>query len=203
LSDENFKKEEWVYTAKTLFNLGYKNLEIDFCPQLGKSDALIQKENILWWYENIPSLVKSVCPNISVYPKLMNLDFGPEFQLQMVNASVKGRADGVIVANRTFKKEYGCAHGGRELREKNLQQIQEIKKVFPRISVSATGGIYSGKHILDYLNAGAENVQVLSYIMGKVKDPFVKKVGDKFEQVFYKLMLDTEDGFLACKVREG
>jgi dihydroorotate dehydrogenase len=202
LPDEEFKKEEWVYTAKTLYNLGYKIFEIDFCPQLQKSNALIDKENILRWYKTIPLLVKSVSSEISVYPKLMNLDFGLGFQVQMVEASIKGKADGVVVANRIYKKEYGCAHGGKELRKGNLEQVKEIKKTFPEISTSATGGIYSGRHVFDYLCAGAENVQLLSHIMGKVRKPFIKRIGNKFEQVFYQLILDPKDGFLACKIRE-
>jgi len=51
-------------------------------------------------------------------------------------------------------------------------QIREIKNVFPDISISGTGGIYEGRHILEYLKAEAENVQVLSYIPGKVKNNF-------------------------------
>ena len=200
---EDFKKEEWIYTTKALFNLGYKIFEIDFCPHLQKEDEqLMKKENILRWYKTVPSLMKSVSSRIIVYPKLLNLDFGLEFQVQMVEASLKGKADGIVIGNRIFKEIYNSTYGGRELRERNLSQVREIVKIFPGISISATGGVYSGKHIFNYLCAGAENVQLLSFIMGRVNRPFSKN-GNKFEKVFHKLLLDTEDGFISCMLKQN
>ncbi|MFH0796433.1 MAG: hypothetical protein V2A65_05170 [Candidatus Omnitrophota bacterium] len=199
---EEIKEEEWLFTAKNLFSLGYNLLEIDFCPSLKKEDGLIvEKENILRWYKTVPSLIKSASPRIMVYPKLLNLDWGLDFQIRMVAAAQEGKSDGIIVANRIFKEEYNSAHGGKELRERNLRMVKEIKKTFPDIPISATGGIYSGRHVFDYLNAGAENVQLLSYIMGKVNTPFARKTGNKLEKVFHNLMLDPEDGLISCMLQ--
>lgn len=201
--DEDIKKEEWIHTTKILYETGYRIFEIDFCPALKTENILMDKKNILRWYETIPSIIKSVSPEITVFPKLLNPAYGLDFQLQMAESSVKGKADGLVVANRIFKKEYNCAHGGKELREKNLIQIKEIKKSFPEIPISATGGVYSGKHIFDYLKAGAKNVQILSYIMGKVNTPFPKKSGNKFEKVFHKLLFDPADGLVFCMLKEN
>ena len=200
--NEDFRKDEWLHTTEKLFNCGYGIFEIDFCPFLKKDSILIEKENILRWYRTVPRFVKSISPRIVVFPKLLNLDFGLKFQIQMVEASLEGKADGIVVANRIFKREYDSGHGGEELRQRNLSQIKEIRRIFPEISISATGGVYSGRHVFDYLDAGAENVQILSYIMGKVNSPFPKDDGNKFERVFHKLMLDTQDGLISCTLKE-
>jgi hypothetical protein len=199
---KDFEKEEWVYTTKKLFDAGYKAFEIDFCPQLSDESELIEKENILRWYRTIPSFIKSVSPEISVFPKLMNMDYGLDFQIEMGSESIKGGADGLVIGNRIFKKEFGCAHGGKELKERNLLQIKEIKKLFPDIHISGTGGIYTGKDILDYLEAGAENIQILSLLMGRTSMEFTKK-GTKFEKVLHKLLFDPLDGLLASMIKSS
>jgi len=190
LPDEDFKKEEWIFTTEKLFEIGYRIFEIDFCPHLRAKDELVEKNNILRWYRHVPSFLKSVSEKIIVYPKILNFDYGMDFQIKMVESSLEGNADGVVVANRIFKKELGTAHGGRELRERNLAMIKEIKKRFPEIKISATGGIYSGKHIIEYMEAGAENVQLLSFLMGRVN---IDAEGEnKFEKVFNKLMKELD-----------
>ncbi|MCL4376842.1 MAG: hypothetical protein M1409_00465 [Actinobacteria bacterium] len=120
----------------------------------------------------------------------------------MAEGAVKGGSDGLVIGNRIYKEQYGSGHGGEDLRLLNLQQIKKIKKLFPGIEISATGGIYSGKHVFEYLKAGAKNVQLLSYIMGKVKKPFIKN-GNKFENVFHKLLFDSTDGLLFYMLKEG
>jgi hypothetical protein len=52
------------------------------------------------------------------------------------------------------------------------------------------------------LCAGAENIQLLSFIMGKTNISFQKKNGTKFDKVFHKLILDPEDGLLRFTVKE-
>ena len=199
--DQDFIEEEWIYTTEKLYDLGYRFFEIDFCPFLKEQDHLMNQKTILRWYRKIPEILKKSFKDISVFPKIMNLDYGIDFQIKMVESSLAGNADGVVIANRIYKKEFGCAHGGEELRIRNLQQVERVHCLFQNCSVSATGGIYKGKHIFDYICAGAENVQLLSYLMGKVKKPFEKK-GNRFQQVFYKLMLDIEDGYLATLLKK-
>ena len=199
---ESFKEKEWIYTTKTLFDIGYRIFEIDFCPWLETETDLVKKESTLRWYETVPQLMKSVSSEITVYAKLLNLDYGLSFQMEMAKATVQGKADGIVIANRMFNKELNCTHGGKQLHERNLTQIRCMKKEFPDFPISATGGVYSGKHIAQYLKAGAENVQLISYLMGKVYPPFAKKNGDKFTKVFHKLIFDPEDGLVACMIRE-
>ncbi len=192
---EEFRKEEWIYTTEQIFSAGYDVIEIDFCPSLRKEERLIEQKNILRWYETVPSFVKSVNSSIKVYPKLLNLEFGMEFQVKMAEVAINSGADGIVVANRFFREDLGCAYGGRTLKDRNVEMVKRIKDRFPNVKISATGGVYSGRDVVEYLDAGAENVQLLSFIMGKVKRPFVKK-GNKFEQVFHKLIFDPEDGFI-------
>jgi len=193
--DEEFKKEEWIYTTGKLYQIGYRFFEIDFCPVL-KIEKISEKENILRWYREIPKLLKEEFPDIYVFPKILNLEYGIDFQLEIIKSAIEGNSDGVVIGNRIFKEELNSAYGGKELRERNLIQIKETKKIFPDISISATGGVYEGRHILDYLKAGADNVEILSYILGKVKKGFLKKKGNKFEKVLYELFFNPLNGLL-------
>ncbi|MCM8819048.1 MAG: hypothetical protein NC915_06210 [Candidatus Omnitrophica bacterium] len=201
--DEEIKKEEWIYTVGKLYQIGYRIFEIDFCPGLKKETTLIEKNNILRWYKEIPLIIKSFFHEILVFPKIMNLDYGIDFQVKIVEETIKGKADGVVIGNRIFKEAINSAWGGKELRERNLTLIKEIKKNFPNLSISGTGGIYTGKHILDYLESGAENVQILSYILGKVKKEFLKKTGDKFDKVLYELFFNLENGLIITMLKRS
>ncbi len=204
--DEEWKVEEWEYTTRKLIEAAsilYDDspaiLEIDFCPFLKREKLAVNKATVLRWYREAPRLVKEASSNVYVVPKLLNLDFGLDFQIEMVKAAEDGGADGVVVANRFFRKyvvketgeEYFTAHGGRELRILNQHQIREVRKISD-IPISATGGTYSGRHIAEYLELGAQNVQVLTYIM---------KNG--FERAFEDLMFNPEYGFVTLTLKEG
>jgi dihydroorotate dehydrogenase (fumarate) len=203
--DEEWKVEEWEYTVRRLDEAAsamYEErptiFEIDFCPFLKREKLTVDKETVARWYREAPKLIKDVSPDAKVVLKILNLDFGLEFQMEMVKASKEGNADGVVIANRFFRKymdvrtkeEYFTAHGGKELRELNQRQITEVKKNMD-IFVSATGGIYSGKHISEYLSLRAENIQLLTYIM---------KNG--FEESFRNLLFNPENGLLISLIRE-
>jgi len=191
--DEEWKVEEWTYTAAQLFDIGYKYMEIDFCPFIKGENLAENKEIVLRWYREAAGFIKDVSRDVKVVPKILNLDFGFDFQIEMVKAAKKGGADGVTIANRFFRKirdekigeEYGTAHGGRELKEINQRQVAEAVKL--GIPISATGGIYTGKDVRDYLSLGAKNTQLLTYVM---------KVG--FEKSFDNLLLDPKEGLIAA-----
>lgn len=193
---EEWLEAEWVYTTKELYGIGYRIFEIDFCPYLKSNNLAKEKKTVLRWYRQAPQIMKKAVGPITVFPKLLNPGWGDEFQVQMVEASVAGGADGVVIANRIYKPEYNSAHGGRELKEINLRTIKKVRKKGLKIPISATGGIYTGKDIMDYIKAGAESTQLISYIMGQVKAPFVKQ-GNKLEKVLFKLIFNPEDGLIA------
>ncbi|MEM2887932.1 MAG: hypothetical protein QXR42_00430 [Candidatus Bathyarchaeia archaeon] len=201
--DEDWKVEEWKYTVTKLSEAAlpmYKDrkiiFEIDFCPFLKREKLAVDKKTILHWYGETPKLVKENCPNSYVVPKIMNLDFGLDFQTEMIKAVKQGGADCVVIANRFFRKfvdpdtkeSYFTAHGGRELRILNQCQISKAKEAV-NIPISATGGTYSGKHVYEYLSLGAQNVQLVTYVM---------KYG--FEESLKNIMFNPRDGFLAMLV---
>ncbi|MCM8768549.1 MAG: hypothetical protein NC911_02545 [Candidatus Omnitrophica bacterium] len=201
--DEEFRQEEWHYSTKGLKEAGYQIIEIDFCPSLKIGNSLSEKENVLRWYRTVPGLIKYVDPTIKVFPKLLNLDLGLDFQLEMAQAAVKGGADGLVVANRIFLSSLQLSHGGLELFQRNLTQVKEIHRLFPNLSLSATGGIYSGRQILEYLLAGAKNVQLFSFLMGRVRTSFLLKTGHKFQQVLFELFFNPEEGLLVLMIKKG
>lgn len=198
--DEEWKVEEWEYTARKLCkaaSIMYGDrpaiFEIDFCPFLKREKLAVDQETVLRWYREAPKMVKDAIPDAKVAPKILNLDFGLDFQTDMMKTAKQGGADGVVVANRFFKKyvdgttkeEYFTAHGGKELREMNQMQIKEAKKNVD-IPISATGGTYSGKHIYEYLSLGAQNIQLVTYLMR-----------NGFEEPFKNLLFNPEDGLIA------
>jgi len=197
---EDWKKEEWTYTTERFRDLGFTHAEIDFCPFLKGEDIAKNREAVLRWYREAPKLIKS--KGLEVITKILNLDFGEVFQLKMVKESIEGGADGVVIANRMYKEEYRSAHGGIELKERNIRQIENVRENNLEIPVIATGGIYTGGDSFDYLKCGAQNTQLLSYIMGKPhKPPKTKK--DRFEWVFHQLMLNPENGLVANMLQNG
>lgn len=202
---EEWKEEEWVYTAERFSNLGFAYIEIDFCPFLKGENVVKNKETVLDWYRKSPELIKRV-KGIKVLPKLLNLDFGPDFQLEMVKASIEGGADGVVIANRIYKQELKSPYGGLELKERNIEQIKNVRENGLDIPIVGTGGVYSGKDVLDYLKLGVPCVEILSYIMGKWSKP-VETRKDKFELVLYEILLNPVNGLVAgmldLKNREG
>lgn len=198
---EDLIEKEWLHTTRMLYETGYRFFEIDFCPFLKQQDHLMEKKTILRWYSTIPLVLKRTFPDIFVFPKILNLEYGLSFQMEMVKCAIRAGADGVVIANRIYKPEFGCAHGGKELKERNLAQIKQARNELPEVSISGTGGIYTGAHIVEYLQAGAENVQILSFLMGRLKSKMIKK-GNRFKQVFYKLMLDAKDGYIKCLLEQ-
>jgi len=196
--DEEWKVEEWIYTAEKLFDMSYNHMEIDFCPFIKGENLAENKEIVLRWYREAPSFVKDVSSDIKVVPKILNLDFGFDFQIEMVKAAKKGGADGVTIANRFFRKvrdektgeEYRTAHGGRELKEVNQREV--AKAVNLGIPISATGGIYTGRDVWEYLSLGAKNTQLLTYVM---------KNG--FEKSFESLLLDPKEGLIITMISKG
>ncbi|HIE18767.1 TPA: hypothetical protein EYP75_03475 [Candidatus Bathyarchaeota archaeon] len=203
--DEEWKIEEWEYTTKKLVEAArifYEDspviLEIDLCPFLKREKLAVDKATVLRWYREIPRFVKEISSNVHIVPKLLNLDFGLDFQIEMVKAAKEGNADGVVIANRFFRKyvtketgeAYFTAHGGRELRVLNQKQIREVRKILD-IPICATGGTYSGRHVAEYLKIGAQNVQVLTYV-----------IKNGFEKAFEDLMFNPEDGFVTLILKE-
>lgn len=193
--DEDWLADEWVHTTRAIYDLGYRLFEVDFCPFLKSESKAENRKTVLRWYRECIRLMKDAVGEIEVFPKMLNLQYGEEFFLETCFAAIEGGADGLVVANRIYKDEFGSGHGGEELRQLNLGHVRACREAGISVPISATGGIYTGIEALDYIAAGAENVQLLSMIMGRVEGYLGP--GNKFQQVFYKLMLDPNDGLIA------
>lgn len=200
--NEDLLAEEWLHTVRHLMNIGAKDMEIDFCPFLQSENMLEDKCTVLRWYRECTSLIKAHYPDTGIYPKLINPLWDKQFYLDMMEAAVAGGADGLTIANRFFRPEYGSGHGGRELREKNLELVSMCKKVFPDLPIAATGGIYTGRHVFEYLRQGASSVQLLSFVMGKVYRSFICR-GSKYRQVMHELIFEPEKGLAAAMLEAG
>ena len=86
----------------------------------------------------------------------------------------------------------------------NQPLVIEERKIIPLrdsevlVRISASGICGSDVHMWK----GKDPRTPLPIILGHEGVGIVEDVkGCKFEQVFYKLILDQEDGFLACKIR--
>ena len=206
--DEEWKVKEWEYTTRKLNEIGYTHMEIDFCPFLKEDEEATNKmETVLRWYREAPGLIKEVDKKIKVVPKILNLDFDMEFQEKMVRAAVEGGADGVTIANRFFVKGYvnketgevyDTAHGGKELRERNQELIRKVRKGGIRIPINATGGTYTGEHVLEYLSLGAQDVQVFTYVFN-TKVEKKKKIGEALQN----LLLNPQNGLVTTMLSKG
>jgi dihydroorotate dehydrogenase (fumarate) len=203
---EEWRVDEWYHTVSSILEAANSSnkdnpliLEIDFCPFLKREKIVSGKNIVKRWYKEAPELVKDVSSEIKVIPKVLNLDFGMEFQTEMVKAAQSGKSDGVVIANRFFRKykdkntneEYFTAHGGKELRELNKEQVAKAKEII-NIPISATGGTYSGRNVYDYMMLGAQNVQMLTYIM---------RFG--FEHAFRNILLNQENGLVSTILDRG
>ncbi len=193
--DEKWMEEEWLYTTKVLSDVGYKIFEIAFSPTPSVLEKAKDRDIVLEWYRTAPKIMRRARDDIVIYPKIMNMRWGLNYQFQMVEASFEGSSDGVVVANRMFNRKFKSGHGGRALLKTNLKQIRRVRREGLDIPISGTGGIYTGVEAIAYLLAGAENVQLLSYIMGKVKIP-INHVDNQFAQVLYELILNPYNGLI-------
>ncbi len=197
--DEEWNVDEWIYTVERMCEIGYRYFEIDFCPFLKGERRAEDKETVLRWYREAPKIIREAPYDVKVIPKILNLDFGLDFQVEMVKAAFDGGSDGVTIANRLYRtfreggsgRVYGSSHGGLELKRRNQEQIRELKRRSINIPISATGGVYTGRDIIEYLNLGSQNVQVLTYIMMS-----------GFERALYNLLLDPRDGVVAVLIQE-
>jgi len=193
--EEPWREDEWIYTASRLRELGYKHFEIDFCPFIVRENIARDRETVKRWYREATGIIKKGVPDAKVAPKIMNLNFGEDFQLEMIISAVEGKADGVVVANRFFRTDIGSPYGGRELKERNIRQIARARREGVKIPISGTGGVYSGIDILDYLKAGAENVQIHSMIYAFILEKRYEYT-KVFKKVLLELMLNPNHGFI-------
>lgn len=180
----------WGHTSQRLARTGLRVLEIPFPGDFGSTSAeeaaglalafvqsaeglLRESEAALWCKAHTSSMILAACA--------------------CATASVAVRPEGLTVANRAVFRQLVPRS---ETRAAIASDLATASCLGLSERFSASGGVYTGLHALDYILSGASTVQVYSFIAGKVSEP-PKRSFNKFEQVFYKLLLDPSDGLVA------
>ncbi len=215
---ETWKEQEWLLTAQRLLDIGCRAIEIDFSQPAGASSRAADAKQALEWHEHAPALVRRVtdrCPDrVLVISKLTRMEAGLEHEMEVCRRTIRGGASGVVIANRFFRPEAKVACGGPDLRKHNLNLIRQVVKAGITTNIVAAGGIYCGRDVFEYQQAGACAAELLSLITGarearaRPNEPqfagLLRSLGKDtgrfgiHDAVLFKLLLDPEDGYVAA-----
>jgi hypothetical protein len=128
--------------------------------------------------------------------KIMNARFDDAFQLEMMQAAAG--ADALVVFNRLFDLQQGVAYGGPELIDRNLRVLARLTPGgSPGIpELSGTGGIASGRGILEYARRGCESVQVHTFFQVPLEE-YAATEGSRTQRALHQLVFHPADGLIA------
>ena len=98
-------------------------------------------------------------------------------------------ADGVVIKDEDIVEDEG--------KNRLIEWIKNAREVPLRISIASS--VSCGSDIFDFLEAGAQCVQVTDF---NLLDDDYKKYGSKFVNAFYELILDPEDGLISSIIKE-
>lgn len=195
---EPFKDSEYAFTTRALATAWGEPLlllEKDFSPTLAGDALAGEQEQILRWLREVPVHIRAQAA-VRLAMKIMNARFDDDFQLEMVRAA--SGADGLVVFNRLFDPKQGVAYGGPELTERNLRVLARLTPGgSPGIpELSGTGGISSGRDILEYARRGCESVQLHTYFQLPL-DEYAATDGSRTQRALHQLVFDPVDGLIA------
>jgi hypothetical protein len=195
---EPFKDSEYAFTTRALaaaWSEPLLLLEKDFSPTLAGNALAGEQEQILRWLREVPTHIRGQAA-VRLAMKIMNARFDDDFQLEMVRAA--SGADGLVVFNRLFDPKQGVAYGGPELTERNLRVLARLTPGgSPGIpELSGTGGISSGRDILEYARRGCESVQLHTYFQLPL-DEYAATDGSRTQRALHQLVFDPVDGLIA------
>jgi len=215
-----WRVEEYRYTTRRLLEVWEDVLgpdapmpiEKDFSPTLAGDDRSQQKETILRWLRDVPSLIResggydsSGHPRVLVGLKLMNALFDDDFQLEMIRQAQN--ADWIVYANRlfdphrVFEGKKGIAYGGPDLSARNLRVLRRHMEQNRRergrrsIPISATGDILTGRRAVEYALVGATSFQMHTLFQLPGSE-FAASVGSRTSRALHRLLFDPQTGFL-------
>ncbi len=168
--------EEFEVMVKALNDRSIEWIELNFsCPNVDKG-----KEPIGTNPDKIYETVKCL-KTLTKKPLLVK--FAPsETILELVDASISARADGVVLSNcpkgmkidihtmkPILKREYG-GFAGPAIKPIALHQVFQVRKAFKNALIIGTGGVINHEDVLEYLMAGANLVGIG---FGVMLDPFL------------------------------
>ncbi len=206
--DEPFKDSEYAFTTRALATAWGEPLlllEKDFSPTLAGDELAGERAQILRWLREVPARIRAHAA-VRLAVKVMNARFDDDFQLEMVRAAAA--ADALVVFNRLFDAKQGVAYGGPELSQRNLRVLGRLTPGdSPGITstpgfrpglaeLSGTGGIASGRMILEYARRGCDSVQLHTYFQ-LPQDEYAATEGSRTQRALHQLVFDPVDGLIA------
>jgi hypothetical protein len=212
--DEDWRTDEYAATMAAIGGAFVRSgaasllIEKDFSPTLAGSDRASSRATVLRWLAGAPRLIRQHSPiPARVGLKLFNALFDDDFQLELLRAAHRGDgADYVIYGNRLFDPDRvydgqkGIAHGGPDLSDRNLDVLSAFQAERgpgdPRLDISGTGNIDSGRMAVEYALRGCSSFQMHT-LFQLPSEAFSMKQGSKFARALHRLLFDPADGFIA------
>jgi hypothetical protein len=196
--DEPFKDAEYAFTTRALaaaWGEPLLRLEKDFSPTLAGDPLSGEQAQILRWLREVPARIRAQAA-VRLAVKVMNARFDDDFQVEMMRAAAG--ADALVVFNRLFDLERGIAYGGPELIERNLRVLARLTPGgSPGIpELSGTGGISSGRDILEYARRGCESVQLHTFFQLPL-EAYAATDGSRTQRALHQLVFDPANGLIA------
>ena len=196
--DEPFKDAEYAFTTRALataWGAPLLLLEKDFSPTLAGDALAGEQAQILRWLREVPARIRAQAA-VRLAVKVMNARFDDDFQLDMMR--VAAGADALVVFNRLFDLERGVAYGGPELLQRNLRVLARLTPggTTGLPDLCGTGGISSGRDILEYTRLGCESVQVHTLFQLPLEE-FAATDGSRTQRALHHLVFDPADGLIA------
>ncbi|HEY3279375.1 MAG TPA: hypothetical protein VGJ83_02600 [Gemmatimonadales bacterium] len=205
--DEPFRDDEYAFTTRALADAWGDPplpLEKDFSPTLAGDPLADEKAQILRWLREVPARIRAHA-TVRLAMKLMNARFDDDFQREMMEAA--SGADALVVFNRLFDPVAKVAYGGPELSERNLRVLARLTpgalKGLPSVAspgipdLSGTGGISSGRLIVDYARRGCSAVQLHTFFQLPLEE-YPATGGSRTQRALHKLVFDPRDGLIAA-----
>jgi hypothetical protein len=199
--DEPFRDAEYAFTTRALAGAWGESLlllEKDFSPTLAGDPLAGERAQILRWLREVPAHIRGQAA-VRLAMKVMNARFDDAFQVEMLHAAAG--ADALVVFNRLFDAKRGVAYGGPELSERNLRVLGLLtpgaSPGFPRsVELCGTGGISSGRDILEYARRGCESVQLHTFFQLPLEE-YTATDGSRTQRALHQLVFDPEHGLIA------
>lgn len=198
--DEEFREGEYRHTTERLAGAWGGDLlalEKDFSPTLAGDALADERDRIIRWLREVPSLIRRAAgaTPVRVALKLMNARHGESFQLDMVEAAAD--ADALVCFNRLWSGERGVAYGGYDLSDRNLRALAGLRKAgIGHPPLSGTGNVTSGRMILEYAKLGCESVQLHTFFQVPLSE-YPATAGSRTQRALHALIFHPESGLIA------
>jgi len=195
-ADEPFRDAEYRFTTRALedaWGPGSLLLEKDFSPTLAGDARSDERATVRRWLAEVPEHIRASARGpVRLGVKLMNARFDDAFQREMLADA--GSADSLTVFNRLWDAEAGVAYGGWDLSDRNLRVLDGALR--PRLPLSGTGNICSGRMIVDYARRGCSSVQIHTFFQLPLS-AYSAVAGSRMARALHALVFDPRDGLVA------